>query len=138
MSRKRGYNSHYMKTNKILLILISVVIILVLFSFVGNQPADERYNQLAQCISDSGATFYGAFWCPNCQDQKKLFQGSEKLLPYKECSTPDGRSQTFACKEAGIKGYPTWEFSDGTRITDVLNLEELSEYTKCPLIKEGE
>ena len=86
----------------------------------------------AQCLADKGVKFYGAFWCPHCQAQKKLF-GSQavKKLPYIECSTPDGKSQTQECKDAGITGYPTWKFTDGSVQTGELTFTQLADKTGC-------
>jgi glutaredoxin len=89
-------------------------------------------DTFAQCLGDAGATFYGAFWCPHCQAQKKLLQNS-KQIPYVECSTPDGKSQTAICVEKKITGYPTWEFADGSRTTEVQQLDALAEKTSCAL-----
>ena len=94
-----------------------------------------KLDSFAYCIKDSGALFYGAFWCPHCQNQKALFSSSAKLLPYIECSTPDGKGQIAVCTEAGIEGYPTWKFPDGTIKTGEVSLEDLSELTNCPLPK---
>lgn len=90
------------------------------------------YDTFAQCLSDAGAKFYGAYWCPHCQDQKKLFQNSKKL-PYIECSTPNGQAQTQVCIDAKITGYPTWDFADGSRSDGALTLKALSEKTNCAL-----
>lgn len=86
----------------------------------------------AQCLTDKGATFYGAFWCPHCQAQKKLF-GTQavKKLNYVECSTPDGKAQNQVCKDAGIKSYPTWRFADDTTQTGELTFAQLAEKTGC-------
>lgn len=72
----------------------------------------EAEIALAKHLAQSGAIFYGAWWCPHCHDQKELF-GKEALefLPYKECSEPDGQTQTQECQTAGIQGYPTWEIN---------------------------
>ena len=91
-----------------------------------------RFDVFAQCLSDAGAKFYGAYWCSHCQEQKKLFQNSKKL-PYIECSTPNGQAQTQVCIDAGIKGYPTWEFKDGSRLDKVVPLDELGVKTGCEL-----
>jgi thiol-disulfide isomerase/thioredoxin len=80
----------------------------------GKKPG--KYDQLAQCITDSGAKFYGAFWCPHCQAQKAMFGKSAKKLPYVECSTKDGKGQTQICIDQDIKSYPTWVLADGTRL----------------------
>jgi len=98
-----------------------------------------QLDGFAQCLEDKGAIFYGAFWCVHCQNQKKLFGSSEKLLPYVECSTPDGSAQNQACKDKKIEGYPTWEFADGTRLNGEIPLATLAEKTACILpVEAGE
>ena len=92
-----------------------------------------KYDNLAQCLSEKGAKFYGAFWCPHCQATKALFGKSAKLLPYIECSTPDGKGQLPICSEKGIKGYPTWIFSDGSQLGGEQTLQTLADKTACPL-----
>lgn len=92
-----------------------------------------KLDGFASCIKDSGALFYGAFWCPHCQNQKALFGASAKYLPYIECSTPDGSNQNAVCNEAGVTGYPTWKFADGKVETGEVPLAKLSELTNCPL-----
>jgi hypothetical protein len=86
----------------------------------------------ATCISNSGAKFYGAFWCPHCKEQKELFKNAVAQLPYIECSTADQKGQTQVCIDAQIKGYPTWEFRDGSRVSGVQTLDSLSQKTSCP------
>ena len=90
------------------------------------------YDTLAQCITDSGAKFYGAWWCPHCQAQKAMFGKSGKKLPYIECQT-QSRQLTDECIAADIEGYPTWIFADGTRQTGEHTIEALAEKTNCEL-----
>lgn len=97
----------------------------------GRQPG--KLDAFAQCLGTKGAVFYGAFWCPHCQNQKKMFGKSEKLLPYIECSAPDGNSQLQICRDKKIEGYPTWEFSDVSRLSGEIPLKTLAEKTGCPL-----
>lgn len=99
------------------------------------QSTTGKYDSFAQCLKDKGAVFYGAFWCPHCQNQKAIFGKSAKLLPYVECSTPDGRKQLQICKDKNIENYPTWEFSDGSREVGEASLSHLSEKTGCQLPK---
>jgi hypothetical protein len=90
--------------------------------------------KFAQCLKDSGAVFYGAFWCPHCNEQKELFgEAIVPLLPYVECSTPDSKSQYPICIEKGVKSYPTWIFADGSVLTGVQQFISLSEKTGCPV-----
>lgn len=118
---------------KLIWILIVVILIGGFVWLVRTPGKPGRLDQFANCINDSGVLFYGAFWCPNCQNQKAAFGSSAKLLPYVECSTPDGNSQTPLCREKGIENYPTWVFRDGTVRTGELELGELSELTSCEL-----
>jgi len=101
-----------------------------------NKPAGNtrgQYDAFAQCLKDSGAVFYGAFWCPHCQEQKAAFGDSAHLLPYVECSTPDMKGQTQICKDKGITGYPTWIFKDGSKLSGLVEMKELAEKTACVL-----
>jgi len=120
-----------MKTNYIFIILIIVVIggIFALRHFAPSTP--NPHLDLAQCINDSGALFYGTFWCPYCVDQKRSFGLAESELPYVECSTPDRSGQTQICIDEKIETYPTWRFSDGTELTGVQTLQTLAEKTDC-------
>jgi glutaredoxin len=86
---------------------------------------------LAQCVSDSGAVFYGAHWCPYCKRQRDVFQGHAERLAYVECSEPGQRKQTAECRQAGIRSYPTWELADGTRLRGMLSLDKLADATGC-------
>ncbi len=92
-----------------------------------------KLDSFASCIKDSGATFYGAFWCPHCQIQKAMFKKSARLLPYVECSEPDGKTQTQACIDKKISSYPTWQFKDGSVETGELSLNKLAEKTGCTI-----
>lgn len=116
--------------------LVFAIILLLLLISVGGyfyNNSSGSLDNFSQCLKDKGATFYGAFWCPHCQNQKKLFGKSTGFLPYVECSTEDGKSQLQVCLDKKITTYPTWEFSDGSRKTGELSLKELSDKTNCPL-----
>jgi uncharacterized membrane protein len=97
---------------------------------LGEPPAPEepRLRALAVHLTESGAKFYGAFWCPHCDEQKEMFGSSASRLPYIECS-PGGRNapQARICRDAGIQSYPTWVIN-GKRHAGVLSTGELAEY----------
>ncbi len=119
--------------------LITAVVLVGIIGFSYQQDSGPgKLDGFAQCLKEKGATFYGAFWCPHCQAQKKLFGRSAKLLPYVECSTPNGRDQLPVCKDKKINGYPTWEFADGTREGGEVPLAKLAEKTSCLIpVEEG-
>lgn len=114
-----------------LLILVLLAAALVWLIMAPEKPG--RLDAFAACLTESGAKYYGAFWCPNCKNQEAMFGRSARLLPRIECSTPDGRGQLPVCREAGINGYPTWEFADETRESGTQTLELLGERANCPL-----
>ncbi len=125
-----------MKTTYVYIALIVALVAGLIF--LRNQKDDSvgvaltPIDVFAQCISDAGAKFYGAYWCPHCQAQKKLFNNSKKL-PYVECSTPNGQAQTQVCIDAKITGYPTWIFADGSIGDGEQTFEQLADKTKCVL-----
>jgi thiol-disulfide isomerase/thioredoxin len=128
------------KKIKIFLLVVGLLILGVIalaFMREGDTGPKEpgKYDALAMCLKDKGAVFYGAYWCVHCKATKKLFGSSAKLLPYVECSTADGNSQLQICKDKKIEGYPTWEFSDGSRMSGELSLETLASKTSCELPK---
>lgn len=115
--------------------MILAVIAGLIWFWVYWSQRPAKLDEFARCLEDKGAIFYGAFWCPHCQNQKAMFGRSQRLLPYVECSTPDGKSQLEVCKEKNIEGYPTWEFSDRSREAGEVPLARLAEKTGCKLPK---
>jgi len=92
------------------------------------------YDAFAQCLTDKGAKMYGAYWCTHCKDQKEMFADSVSKITYIECAQPgDPNSVTQQCKEAGVEGYPTWIFADGSKLTGTQALSALAEKTGCTL-----
>jgi uncharacterized membrane protein len=106
-----------------------VLVMFLHFSGVFNPaagPEQPYLKALAVHLRDSGARFYGAYWCPHCQEQKEMFEASADRLPYIEC-TPNGRSgaRSMACTANDIRDYPTWIIG-GRRYTGVLPVAELA------------
>jgi hypothetical protein len=87
----------------------------------------------AKCLTDNGAKMFGAYWCPHCKEQKAEFGAAWDEINYIECSLPGGKGQTEVCEKAGIQGYPTWEFVDGSRQSGRLPLATLAAKSGCPL-----
>ncbi len=122
------------KNTKIFIWVIVIIIAIVGIILLTSKPQQPgKYDAFAQCLKANGAVFYGAFWCPHCQNQKKAFGSSASLLPYVECSTPDGQGQTQICKDKNISGYPTWEFKDGSRLEGEVSFADLASKSGCPL-----
>lgn len=108
-----------------------VVVIALLLHFSGlfdpaAGPEKPYLKALAIHLHDSGARFYGAYWCPACKEQKALFEASVDRLPYVEC-TPQGRrgAYNFACISKNIDDFPTW-IINGRRLPGVVSVAELA------------
>ena len=119
--------SHY------ILVLIAVLIIGGIYWGYSSSKAPGKYDDFAKCLTANNAEFYGAFWCPACAQQKKLFGNSMKHVKYIECSKPDRSGQTSICINEKITSYPTWKFSDGSKVSGVLGLDELAQRAGCTL-----
>jgi uncharacterized membrane protein len=113
---------------------VPLLFILVLhLSYTGviggfSTPEDPVARALADHLTKTGARFYGASWCPHCQQQKRSFGSAAARLPYIECSPQgtQGSPQAQVCREAKIESYPTWVIN-GERIEQLLTLKELGD-----------
>ena len=90
-------------------------------------------DSFAKCLTAKGGQMYGAWWCPHCAEQKEMFGYAFQYVKYHECSPEGQRTETEDCKQAGIKHFPTWQFSDGSRTEGTLPLATLSQKTGCKL-----
>jgi uncharacterized membrane protein len=68
----------------------------------------DQFAALADHLRESGAVFYGAYWCPHCQAQKQMFGAAASKLPYVECDPRGTDAHPDACQAAGVQAYPTW------------------------------
>ena len=95
-------------------------------------PASNTLDIFAKCLTDKGAKFYGAYWCPHCNNQKKLFGDSIKYVTYVECAIEGSNDQVKECTDAGITGYPTW-IINSKQYPGEQTFEKLAELTGCKL-----
>ncbi|MFH1133745.1 MAG: hypothetical protein V1735_04590 [Nanoarchaeota archaeon] len=91
------------------------------------EPEPVSLDDFAKCLTEKGAKMYGAYWCGHCQNQKTAFGESWQYVTYIEC----GRGENPACDDAGIEGYPTWIFADGSRQSGELTFPQLAAKTGC-------
>jgi glutaredoxin len=125
------------QSQKTLAVILGSVVIVVGGLIWLSQPRPTPPGQndsLAQCLTDKGVKFYGAYWCPHCAAQKAAIgESSMKLINYVECGVQgDTQAQTDACKSAGVNTYPTWIFADGTRLVGEQTMEALADKAGCP------
>lgn len=93
------------------------------------EPAPDLVA-FAKALADAGVIFFGAAWCPHCNEQKQLFQDGYKHLPFVEVTNPD-RTRNQRGIDEGITEYPTWQLNNAakTRLTGVQTLQTLSQRT---------
>jgi hypothetical protein len=134
-SRKRQQASEKdgSKTKKVIL----YVVIAALFAgayLAGRYYKNHKYDSFARCIATKNAKMYGLYWCSHCADQKREFGSSFRYVPYIECASEnDPHELTPACKAAGVKLFPSWQFGADPPKEGVLTLQELSQKTGCSL-----
>ena len=109
------------------LLLISMFVGAIILSGCGNED-DSGLSEFATCLSENGAEMYGAYWCGHCKDQKEMFGTAFDNVNYIECTVDQDR-----CEAAGIKGYPTWKFADGTALPGAQQFSTLAKKTGCAL-----
>ena len=92
---------------------------------IGEGEDAPNLVEFAKALQQAGVRFFGADWCPFCTEQKVLFQDGAQFLPFIEISNPDRTRNATGISE-NITTYPTWEFSNGQRVTGVQTLQQLS------------
>lgn len=100
-----------------------VLVLVVVFAW----PSVAEPQSFGQCLSEQGVTMYGVDWCPNCQDQKKLFGEDFAHVDYVNCDF-----QRELCHEKGVTMYPVWS-KENAALVGFQPFNRLSELSGCPL-----
>jgi len=117
-------------------ILIAWIIFFILGGsltlFIASDAEDNpNILTLAKCLTSKNVKMYGTYWCPHCQEQKRLFGSAFKEINYVECAdTANPKIQLAVCENAKIEGYPTWGFAN-ERISGTRDLETLAKLAGC-------
>ncbi len=122
-----------MKKTITAIIFVSLVIsaTLMFTSCQEKVVVDGKYAKLAQCLTEKGVKFYGAYWCGHCQSQKKAFGDDMRYVNYVECD-PNGKdSKTQECIDAGVNSYPSWFFPGQGLEVGVMGMETLAQKANC-------
>ena len=110
-----------------------IVLLFVLAYLAGWYRKTHRYDSFAKCLASKHARMYGLYWCPHCIEQKQLFGESFHYVPYVECAIKGSNQMADACKIAGVKLFPSWQFDNEAPKEGVLSMDALSDKTGCSL-----
>ena len=125
-------NQKYFLNIAIILIVLGGIVTVIYSSKTDSEDINKK--SIVQCIKENGSTFYGAFWCPHCAEQKEILGRRKNNYNYIECSTPDSKDTTQICKDETIQNYPTWKFENDPRVCrGVTPLRVLANITGCGL-----
>ena len=123
----------HIKSHTLVLQLASILGVFALIRLAEYESKPDSRTPLAECLTQKGVKMFGAYWCPHCIAQKKLFGTAFSKISYIECAVPgDPQQQTQACKDKNITGYPTWIFPDESRVSGEQTLEHLAQRVDCP------
>lgn len=131
--RQQANENNQNKSRKIVL-YVAVLALIAGAYLAGRYYRNHKYDSFAKCLTTRNAKMYGLYWCPHCIDQKHEFGASFRYVTYIECATEANPHElTPACKAAGAKLFPSWQFGSDPPKEGVLSLEALSEKTGCSL-----
>jgi len=130
---REGDNGWSDAKKKKYLIWGGIVIVVVGAYVAGWYHQNHKYDAFAKCLATKQARMYGLYWCPHCIEQKELFGESFHYVPYEECAIKDSKELAPACKIAGVKLFPSWQFGTEPPKEGNLSLEALSDKTGCSL-----
>ena len=123
-----------MRSKHLVVILgLAIVIVVVIILLYPRKKVEGKLDDFAKCLAGKGVTMYGTDWCLHCQNEKKAFGDSFRLVPYVECPNDPQK-----CLAAGVNGYPTWVWPDGKKLEGEQGIEKLSRESGCSLITPAE
>ncbi len=114
-------------TQKITTLALLVSGVLIVSGCTGWSADTAKTVSLAECLTAKWATMYGTNRCSHCQNQKELF-GYEAFA---KINFVDCDKNKNACGLAGVQGYPTWVFADGSKLEGTQNFDALAAKAWC-------
>jgi hypothetical protein len=120
-------------TTKAVLTYGFIVIVLAGAYLGGRYYRNHKYDFFAKCLATKQVKMYGLYWCPHCIEQKEMFGDAFHYVPYQECAIKGSAELVPACKVAGLKLFPSWQFGLDPPKEGVLSLDALSDKTGCTL-----
>jgi hypothetical protein len=111
----------------------AILLLIAAAYYAGWYHKNHKYDAFAQCLTAQQAKMYGLYWCPHCLEQKEMFGAAFRYVNYQECAVKGSAEMVSACKAAGVKLFPSWQFGTNPPKEGVLSLDALSDKTGCRL-----
>ena len=128
-----------------------IALSLALFSQITSAQADT----FRQCVADSGAVMYSAWWCKFCHKQLLEFSptltrgdmhDAEKMKAFpfvKDCGGENPLTLTPSCLPSGARGVPFWTVRNNAPADEDgkpysgggFDVESIAEFTGCAIPK---
>ena len=89
-------------------------------------------DTFAKCLASKDVVVYGAYWCPHCQNQKKLF--GERVPICAVCRSILRKRQN--APQRALMDIRLGYSRNGSRIAGEMSFQELSDKTVCPFASE--
>lgn len=105
----------------------------IFFSLSSAKPSIELAKEVpltpfGQYLKDNGVKFYGASWCPHCQNMKKELGDGTWQAVYIECAPKGTNNLTKECEDAKIEAFPTFVLKDGTTKTGEMPIKDFKDF----------
>jgi hypothetical protein len=130
--KRQQFGSGKAEVGPIVAILIAVLVLGGAF-YILKRKRTAPPAAFAKCLAAKQVTMYGLYWCEHCAEQKQMFGGTFRDVPYVECGIKGSRAEEPACIQAGVKNFPTWKFPDGTMVEGTMPLAFISRKSGCSL-----
>ena len=130
---REGTNSGSRGPSKKALIWVGIALVLAGGYYASWYHQNHKYDAFAKCLTSKEAKMYGLYWCPHCIEQKEMFGESFHNVNYVECAIKGSNELAPECKIAGVKEFPSWQFSGEQPKPGVLSLDAISDKTGCSL-----
>lgn len=119
-----------------LFVILGVFLAGIVYAVGKQVTGPGKYDDFARCLTEKGMVEYGAYWCPNCAEQKRMFGKSFQYVSYVECDARGKNGNPGLCNLKGITGYPTWITAEGEELRGVQSFETLARVSDCELGEE--
>jgi hypothetical protein len=110
---------------------LAIISTLLILAGCGEPPAPGKYADVAKCLTEKGVIMYGAYWCPHCANQKKVFGGDFQFVKYQECDPKGVGGDKAICVKAGVSSYPTWGFPGQGNLVGEQSVAALADLANC-------